>query len=137
MESCLYATDLKTAEAFYTSVLGLAVITREAGRHVFFRCGEGVVLIFNPDHTSTELTRVEGAQVPLHGTRGAGHLAFRVEAAELPQWRVRLDATQVAIESEVQWPQGGASIYFRDPAGNSIELVTPETWRNGPVPKKT
>jgi hypothetical protein len=28
----------------------------------------------------------------------------------------------------VTWPNGALSIYFRDPAGNSIELVTPNIW---------
>ena len=26
------------------------------------------------------------------------------------------------------WPGGGRSIYFRDPAGNCVELVTPGVW---------
>jgi hypothetical protein len=32
------------------------------------------------------------------------------------------------IEKEFGWPRGGRSIYFRDPAGNSVELVTPGLW---------
>ncbi len=32
------------------------------------------------------------------------------------------------IESEGRWPGGGYSIYFRDPAGNSIELATAAVW---------
>jgi catechol-2,3-dioxygenase len=34
----------------------------------------------------------------------------------------------VPIEIEITWPGGGHSIYFRDPAGNSIELATAKTW---------
>ena len=49
-------------------------------------------------------------------------MAFRVREDELPAWRERLEREQVAIESEIAWPRGGRSIYFRDPAGNSIEL---------------
>lgn len=135
MESCLYTSDLPAAEQFYTAVLGLEVLVREAGRHVFFRCGPGVVLVFNPEHTGQEETSVAGAAVPLHGTTGPGHLAFRVEPESLTDWRRRLETEGIAIESEIRWPQGGHSIYFRDPAGNSIELVTPETWRNGPIPR--
>jgi catechol 2,3-dioxygenase-like lactoylglutathione lyase family enzyme len=127
-ETCLYADDLPAAEQFYTRVLGLDVMARESGRHVFLRCGEGVMLIFNPQATSSEQTFVEGAPVPLHGARGAGHLAFRVAETELENWRQQLRDSGVAIESEVRWPQGGRSLYFRDPAGNSVELVTPQTW---------
>jgi catechol 2,3-dioxygenase-like lactoylglutathione lyase family enzyme len=90
LETCLYATDLAAAEQFYTSVLGLEVITHEPGRHVFFRCGRGVFLVFNPERTSTEVTTVGGAAIPLHGARGAGHMAFAVPEADLPAWRLRL-----------------------------------------------
>ncbi|MDQ3546548.1 MAG: glyoxalase/bleomycin resistance/extradiol dioxygenase family protein, partial [Verrucomicrobiota bacterium] len=44
-------------------------------------------------------------------------------------WRERLQEAGVAIESEVEWPEGGRSLYFRDPAGNSVELAPPTLWR--------
>ncbi|WP_227254645.1 VOC family protein [Frigoriglobus tundricola] len=34
----------------------------------------------------------------------------------------------IAIEKEVTWPRGGRSLYIRDPASNSVELVTPGAW---------
>jgi catechol 2,3-dioxygenase-like lactoylglutathione lyase family enzyme len=128
LESCLSAIDLDAAERFYTQVIGLEKHAREDGRHVFFRCGDGMVLIFNPEHTSTVATTIAGSQVPLHGTRGAGHLAFAVIENEIPAWRAHLAKMKVPIESEVHWPQGGTSLYMRDPAGNSIELATPRIW---------
>jgi catechol 2,3-dioxygenase-like lactoylglutathione lyase family enzyme len=128
LESCLYATDLAAAERFYTSVLGLEVLSHVADRHIFFRCGQGVLLIFNPERTRAEQTAVGGSLVPLHGTEGAGHLAFAVAEAELDAWRERLLGLDVQIESEVSWPRGGRSLYFRDPAGNSIELAQPGIW---------
>jgi catechol 2,3-dioxygenase-like lactoylglutathione lyase family enzyme len=128
LETCLYAADLGAAERFYAGALGLEVLSRVEGRHVFFRCGAGVFLVFNPEHTSREQTAVGGAPVPLHGARGAGHAAFAVADAELPTWRERLRARGVAIESEVAWPRGGRSLYVRDPAGNSVELASPRIW---------
>lgn len=128
LETCLYATDLDAVERFYTTVLGLEVLTRSDGRHVFFRCGQGVFLVFNPDRTATEESTVGGALVPLHGARGPGHAAFAVPEPELDAWRERLQQHQVMIESEVQWPAGGRSLYFRDPAGNSIELAPARIW---------
>ena len=53
LEACLYATDLAGAQRFYATVLGLEPLTHEPGRHVFFRCGAGVFLLFNPDATAT------------------------------------------------------------------------------------
>jgi catechol 2,3-dioxygenase-like lactoylglutathione lyase family enzyme len=36
----------------------------------------------------------------------------------------------VAIESETHWARGGRSLYFRDPEGHLLELVTPGIWPN-------
>jgi catechol 2,3-dioxygenase-like lactoylglutathione lyase family enzyme len=128
LESCLYAADLNAAEHFYTQVLGLEKHAQENGRHVFFRCGDGMVLVFNPEHTNQVETIVSGAPLPLHGTQGAGHLAFAVREKDIPAWRAHLQRAGVAIESEIHWPQSGTSLYVRDPAGNSIELASPRIW---------
>lgn len=134
LETCLYATDLAAAERFYTGVIGLEVRVRVEGRHVFFRCGAGMLLVFDPERTSSEQTRVGGSPVPVHGTRGAGHVAFAVPQAELGAWRERLRGAGVEIESEVEWPRGGRSLYVRDPAGNSVELTSPSIWGIGEAP---
>ena len=127
LETALYTDDLDAAEAFYGGVLGLETITRAGNRHVFYRCGPGVLLIFNPEET--EIHYKEGQlPVPPHGARGPGHLCFRAEAAELDEWRTRLEAAGVAIESDMEWPQGGRSIYFRDPSGNSLEFAEARIW---------
>jgi catechol 2,3-dioxygenase-like lactoylglutathione lyase family enzyme len=103
-------------------VLGLEVIGKETGRHVFFRVGEGVLLAFNPEAT------LRGDLLPSHGARGPGHFALGVRAEALDVWRDRLERHGVVIEKEMTWPRGVRSIYFRDPAGNSVELVTPGLW---------
>jgi catechol 2,3-dioxygenase-like lactoylglutathione lyase family enzyme len=51
-----------------------------------------------------------------------------VAEAALPSWQARLEASGVAIEQEMSWPRGGRAFYFRDPAGNSLELATPRIW---------
>lgn len=128
LETCLYAADLGAAERFYAEVLGLAPFSREAGRHVFFRCGDAMLLVFDPARTSAAPGAVGGVPVPAHGTSGAGHVAFRVAEAELAAWRERLAAAGVAIEADIAWPRGGRSLYVRDPSGNSVELATPAIW---------
>ena len=128
LETALYADDLTAADHFYGTVLGLERIAHVEGRHVFFRCGAGVVLIFDRRSTANVPTSVNGAQVPLHGADGAGHVALAVAAADLPAWRAYLEAKGIAIESEVTWPRGGRSLYVRDPAGNSVELASPLIW---------
>jgi len=124
VETALYAEDLEQIARFYSDVLGLPVIGRELGRHVFFRVGKGnVLLAFNPE------TTLAGGVLPAHGTRGPGHFAFGIQAETMDGWRKWLTEKGVAIEKDMTWPGGGASIYFRDPAGNSVELVTPGLWR--------
>ena len=127
LETAIYTDDLDAAEAFYGGILGLEKIARAGNRHVFYRCGPGVLLIFNPDET--EFPSTGGPlSVPPHGARGPGHLCFRAEAAELDDWKARLEAAGIEIESDMEWPQGGRSIYFRDPAGNSLEFTEARIW---------
>jgi catechol 2,3-dioxygenase-like lactoylglutathione lyase family enzyme len=123
VETGIYVDDLVAAESFYHDVLGLAVIGREPARHVFFRVGDSsVLLIFRADAT------LKGDQLPGHGSRGPGHFALGIPAGSLEAWQEHLTSHGIAIEKEVQWPRGGRSIYFRDPAGNSVELLTPGLW---------
>jgi catechol 2,3-dioxygenase-like lactoylglutathione lyase family enzyme len=124
LEACVYAEDLDAAERFYTSVLGMEVIARVEGRHVFFRCGGRVFLVFNPART-----REGGGAIPAHGAEGGGHVCFAMRADEVEEWRAHLQASGVEVESDYTWPGGGRSLYFRDPAGNSLELGTPAIWR--------
>lgn len=134
LESCLYASDLDAARSFYETILGLHIIVEEAGRHIFFRCGAGVFLLFNPERTRSEAGTVNGSVIPLHGSEGPGHLAFRVSLEAIPAWCARLSEAKIPIESEVEWPGGGRSVYVRDPAGNSVELGTGEMWGLPPLP---
>lgn len=128
LETVLYAKDLEAAEKFYATVLGLEKFAEQAGRHVFFRCGQSVFLIFNPDVTVEQTTAANGGVIPPHGTKGEGHTCFRVPEEEIPAWREKLHEAGVAIESEVTWFPGCTSIYFRDPAGNCLELAPPSLW---------
>jgi len=123
IETAIYVDDLQAAEAFYQTILGLAVIGKEAGHHVFFQVGEASVLLaFRAEAT------LKGDQLPAHGAKGPGHFAMGIEAEAFDAWRNLLQSHGVAIEKEVEWPRGGKSIYFRDPAGNLVELVTPGVW---------
>ena len=124
-ETVLYADDLAAPEEFYRDALGLEILDR-SDLMVVFRCGVGVLLVFDPEKSGAP-----GRTVPSHGAIGPGHLAFAAREDDLDLWRSRLVENGVEIESEVEWEPGGLSIYFRDPAGNSIELATPKLWGGG------
>ena len=128
LESALYVTDLEVAEVFYAEVLGLPVIAKVAERHVFFRCGGGVVLLFNADATRNPPAPDAKLPVPPHGTVGQGHLCFAASAEEITRWKSHLESRNIVIEADFEWPNGGRSIYLRDPSGNSIEFAEPRIW---------
>ncbi|WP_375173336.1 VOC family protein [Pseudooceanicola sp.] len=127
LEAALYAEDLDAAEAFYAGVLGLEKITRVEDRHVFYRVGDMVLLIFNPLRTVTGSSSTQ-MPVPPHGAQGQGHLCFRASAPQIAAWAEALEADGHAIEADFHWPNGARSIYFRDPAGNSLEMAEPRLW---------
>lgn len=127
LEAAVYARDLVAAEAFYAGVLGLPVIGRVEGRHVFFRVGAAVLLVFDPGATEVPSGNPV-LPVPMHGARGAGHVCFAATREEIAAWRERLVQAGVEIEAEFDWPNGARSLYVRDPGGNSVEFAEPRLW---------
>lgn len=128
LETVLYARDLDAAEQFYRDVMGIEPFSKLAGRQLFYRCGNQVLLIFNPDATVVP-PKPGTLPVPPHGATGEGHVCFRASAAEIGAWRSHLEAKGIAIESDFIWPaSGGRSIYFRDPSGNCLEFAEPKIW---------
>jgi catechol 2,3-dioxygenase-like lactoylglutathione lyase family enzyme len=71
---------------------------------------------------------LKGGFLPPHGNAGPGHFALGIPTESFDEWKTHLSNHGIEIEKEVTWPRGGKSIYFRDPAGNSVELVTRGLW---------
>lgn len=128
LESALYAEELEETAEFYERILQLERIATVPGRHVFFRAGDSVLLLFRPSATSRPPAPDARVKVPPHGTKGDGHLCFAGNAEEIERWCECLSREGIEIEADFTWPQGGRSIYFRDPAGNSIEIAEPRIW---------
>jgi catechol 2,3-dioxygenase-like lactoylglutathione lyase family enzyme len=127
LETALYVDDLARARAFYAGLLGAAVMLDTPRLVALDVAGQSVLLLFQRGAT-LEPMPTPGGVVPPHGAQGVQHVAFAVAAEALDAWRAQLDASGVGIESEVRWPRGGTSVYFRDPDGHSVELVTPGLW---------
>ena len=123
-ETVLYASDVGTTARFYSDVLGLTLVDGPDELAAAFRLADGgILLIFDPGRASAP-----GRRVPSHGAEGAEHVAFTVEAGELDACAADLRRRGVEIEREIGWNGRGRSIYFRDPAGNSVELVEGDIW---------
>lgn len=127
LETAIYAEDLDVARAFYGGILGLEEVTAMEGRHVFFRCGRTMVLVFNPNETVKQPFD-KTLPIPPHGSKGPIHVCFAAPAGAVENWTAHLKKNDIAIESEITWENGARSVYFRDPAGNSLEFAEPKLW---------
>lgn len=128
LETCLYASDLDAVENFYAQAFDLKPYSKREGRSLFFQLESSMLLYFNPESTSVIPVEVDGATIPMHGTTGEGHVCWSVPESEIDAWKKHLTERGVEIESEVKWVSGTRSIYFRDPAGNCLELASPKLW---------
>jgi catechol 2,3-dioxygenase-like lactoylglutathione lyase family enzyme len=128
LETSLYVDDLPRSVAFYRELFDLDVLFADDRLCALAVAGRQVLLLFRKG-MSAQPAPVAGGIIPGHDGSGRLHLAFAVAAAELPAWEERLRRQGAAVESTVDWPRGGRSLYFRDPDGHLLELVTPGLWR--------
>lgn len=130
VETILYVADMAPAVAFYRDELGLEPMTGDPTRFQSFRVGKGQVLLLFKRGGALQPTRVPGGVIPPHDGGGSHHLGFAVTSAAYDAWLDRLRGRGITIESEAKWERGGRSLYFRDPDGHLLELVTPGIWPN-------
>lgn len=128
VETGLYVDDLDRACAFYEGVLGLAPMLSDA-RFRAYPLGQTVLLLFKRG-SALEAIHLPGGTIPPHDGAGRLHFALSIAAADVEAWRTRLADQGIAIEGETRWPKGAVSLYFRDPDGHLVELVSPGLWAN-------
>lgn len=127
LETALYVRDVAEAVRFYGDILGLEPVGKSSERNAFFRCGDGILLLFKAEET-LKPPAPDALPVPAHGTSGPGHVCFAAERAEIENWCMHLQKHGVAVEADFEWPNGARSIYCRDPSGNSLEFAEPKLW---------
>lgn len=129
-ETVLYTDDLPRATGFYRDVLRFAPMRTDGDRFQAFDVGgRSTLLVFRRGGTPHRMSAPRGT-IPPHDGSGPLHVAFAIEDADYERWRVHLGERGVTIESEAGWERGGRSLYFRDPDGHLVELVTPGIWPN-------
>jgi catechol-2,3-dioxygenase len=126
VETCIYSFDLARMKKFYVDILGMPIVQEEEGKLVFLQAGKSMLLVFNPDKTATDNDRL-----PTHGAAtppASVHFAMEIESSDYSRWKELLSKNRISIEKEVDWKGKAKSLYFRDPAGNLVELITPGEW---------
>jgi catechol 2,3-dioxygenase-like lactoylglutathione lyase family enzyme len=126
VETCIYSSDPDSMKRFYVGILGLTLVQEEKNKLVFRQAGKSMLLIFNPDRTSNGNDRLptHGAQTP----PACIHFAMEIQEHDYDRWKELLANNKIAIEKEVDWEGRSRSLYFRDPSGNLVELITPGEW---------
>jgi catechol-2,3-dioxygenase len=126
VETCIYSSDLRSMKNFYAGILGLSIIQEERDKLIFLRAGKSMLLIFDPMRI-----RTNNGSLPVHGALtppSSIHFAMEIEEQEYHASKQLLASNRIVIEKEVNWNSQAKSIYFRDPAGNLVELITPGGW---------
>ena len=132
LETSLYVTSLDRAQDFYTRIFGFQTLVRDGRMCAMAVPGRQVLLLFKRGGSVQPSTTSFGL-IPGHDGQGTQHLCFSVTHEDLPAWSQHLNDCGLQIESRLDWPNGGSSLYFRDLDGHSIEVGTSGLWQNDPV----
>jgi catechol 2,3-dioxygenase-like lactoylglutathione lyase family enzyme len=89
----------------------------------FNRILESSLYVTSLDRSTEFYRRVFSLEVMLRDERMC---ALAVPGRQ--EWRAHLQVLNIGIESELVWPHGGSSLYFRDPDGHSVEVGTAGLW---------
>jgi catechol 2,3-dioxygenase-like lactoylglutathione lyase family enzyme len=123
LETSLYVQNVAQSLEFYQRVLGFELIAAsdekitDQTRLCALRAGDrDVLLLFKKGGT------------PDTDATGSIHVAFGIARSDLTAWEKWLRREGVAIEERKIWKYGGQALYFRDPDGNLLEVVTPGVW---------
>ena len=126
IETCIYSSDLERMKKFYAGILGLSVIQEEGDKLLFLKAGKNMLLIFDPLRTS-----IDNHNLPRHGAMtppSSIHFAMEIEEQEYQPCKELLARNGIVIEKEIKWNSNTKSLYFRDPSGNLVELITRGGW---------
>ena len=124
LETSLYVESAARSAEFYRRVFGFEPIDLgegepldDATRLCAMRAGDRDVLLLFKRGATDDTDAV-----------GAIHVAFGIARSDLAAWEGWLAAQGIPIESRRTWKHGGKALYFRDPDGHLLEVVTPGVW---------
>ena len=127
LEFGLYVKDVSRAADFYHLLFGFPVLISKERMAALDVEGKQILLLFKHG-ASSEPMDMPGGVLPAHDGEGTSHVAFAIQQSDVEPWERWLREQDVEVESKVEWEEGGRSLYFRDPDGHLLELVTPGVW---------
>ena len=127
LETSLYVDQVARSQEFYGRIFGFESLVSDERFCALNVSGQQVLLLFRKKGTTEPIT-IPGGVIPPHDGDGTTHLAFSIPLEAEAEWTEHLATHEVPVESRVAWPRGGFSLYFRDPDGHLVELVSPGCW---------
>jgi catechol 2,3-dioxygenase-like lactoylglutathione lyase family enzyme len=106
----LYVKDLANSRKFYTEFLGMEV-EHESSWQCFLRCGGQMVALFEAE---------DGTEI--HAGDEMNHMALRLKSGEYEKVKALLEGAGIKVSGRKGDPR---CIYFSDPDGHRLQLLTP------------
>ena len=122
LETSLYVESTARSVEFYRRIFGFEPLEpgeplNDETRLCPMRAGDrSVLLLFKKGATADT------------DASGAIHIAFGIARSDLAAWERWLNEQGISIELRKTWRYGGEALYFRDPDGHLLEVVTPGVW---------
>jgi catechol 2,3-dioxygenase-like lactoylglutathione lyase family enzyme len=107
----LHVSDLKRSKEFYTGLLGMKV-AHESDWQSFLWCGEGQMVALFQSRDGSDVA----------GGREVNHMALRLEAGAYEEVKATLERAGVEVSGR---PGDPHCIYFSDPDGHRLQVLTP------------
>lgn len=107
----LHVKDLERSKKFYIELLGMEV-GHENSWQCFLRCGNQMVALFEVE---------DGERI--YAGHEMNHMALRLKAGEYEKTKAVLEEAGVKVSGRRGDPH---CIYFTDPDGHRLQLLTPE-----------
>jgi catechol 2,3-dioxygenase-like lactoylglutathione lyase family enzyme len=106
----LHVQDLARAKRFYSDLLGFEV-AHESSWQSFLSCGSQQVALFE----------MRGGR-DIHAGSEMNHMALRLQAGGYEEVKATLEAAGVTVHGR---PGDDRCIYFDDPDGHHLQVLTP------------
>ncbi|HVH28854.1 MAG TPA: VOC family protein [Vicinamibacterales bacterium] len=121
----LHARDLEAMKRFYIDVLGFEVEWEPDADNTYLSSGVDNLALHRSHASGSSGTREAGHRPAAPADAALDHLGLIVRsAADVDRWAAFLESRGVTLDAAPRTHRDGArSCYFRDPDGNSVQII--------------